>query len=417
VGRFLVWTVLGFGGKPNPLVFARAASFAGRTAQAMLRTSPTSAGCQRAAVTRIQVYVDDPIAATMGSEAERALAADLIIWWWLVLGVDLAWTKGLWSTGVHRWIGADFRWIRAPDDTTRDLPSPRSSGGCIVSAPPEFLADLASRLVPFASGRGHASTQEVDILLGRCGRLAVIVPAAKPYVTALWGALAGSRAAASSGRLEAPPGRHATRRFASAAKWLQLLIDPPAAQTLDGILPLEHAVVLQLPVITLEGPTIHVDASPWGAGAVLLQRGRPAEYAWCAWTASSAKRLEIDIGTPAGQTAWEYLALLLALILWASRFSAQGLAVLGDNLSSLNSIVSYRGRRHLAQITREVAWRKVRLGWHFAAGHLPSEMNVLADPLSRVAAPGAHAKKVPKALCDASLVAFPDQDSIWSFLP
>ena len=35
-GRFVVWRVLGVGGKPNPLVFSRAASLASRTAQALL---------------------------------------------------------------------------------------------------------------------------------------------------------------------------------------------------------------------------------------------------------------------------------------------------------------------------------------------------------------------------------------------
>ena len=35
-GKFMVWQVLGFGGKPNPLIYSRAASFAMRTAQALL---------------------------------------------------------------------------------------------------------------------------------------------------------------------------------------------------------------------------------------------------------------------------------------------------------------------------------------------------------------------------------------------
>jgi hypothetical protein len=35
-GKFVVWRVLGFGGKPNPLIYSRAASFAMRTAQALV---------------------------------------------------------------------------------------------------------------------------------------------------------------------------------------------------------------------------------------------------------------------------------------------------------------------------------------------------------------------------------------------
>ena len=55
-----------------------------------------------------------------------------------------------------------------------------------------------------------------------------------------------------------------------------------------------------------------------------------------------------------------------------------------DNLASLNAL------RHLAQITRELAWRKVSHGWHYAAGHQPSELNTIADSFSRVAGPGEH---------------------------
>ena len=35
LGSFVVWRVLGFGGRPNPLVYSRVASFAMRSAQAL----------------------------------------------------------------------------------------------------------------------------------------------------------------------------------------------------------------------------------------------------------------------------------------------------------------------------------------------------------------------------------------------
>jgi len=179
-------------------------------------------------------------------------------------------------------------------------------------------------------------------------------------------------------------------------------------------LPLEHVVVLNLAPISLDGPVVDVDASPWGGGAVLLLRGRPVEYAWCAWSEDSATKLGVDIGSPSGQTSWEYFALLLALMVWGSRFRDEGLAILGDNLASLNALITYRGRRHLARITRELACRKVRYGWRYAAGHLPSERNLIADSLSRVAAPGSHAKVVPPAVAAAARKLFPDQADVWS---
>ena len=61
-GRCVVWKVLGFGGKPNPLVYSRAASFAMRTGQALFSQSP-SAVCR----VRGQLYVDDPAVGFSGS--------------------------------------------------------------------------------------------------------------------------------------------------------------------------------------------------------------------------------------------------------------------------------------------------------------------------------------------------------------
>ena len=146
----------------------------------------------------------------------------------------------------------------------------------------------------------------------------------------------------------------------------------------------------------------------------MLLSGRPSEFAWCAWSEASARRLEAPLGCPSGQTTWEYFALLLALTLWATRFRKEGLAVLGDNLSSLNALLSLKGRNQLSKVTRELAWSKTRYAWRYAAGHLPSELNTLADSLSRVAAPAGHAKEVPSELDGALRRDFPDQDGIWA---
>jgi len=90
-GHFILWAVLGFGGKPNPLVFARAVSFASRYAQALLRPDPLGPGCRDVAVGRLQCYVDDPCASFLGPPGTASAAVDLIICFWLVLGLPLAW--------------------------------------------------------------------------------------------------------------------------------------------------------------------------------------------------------------------------------------------------------------------------------------------------------------------------------------
>ena len=90
-GKFLVWRVLGFGGHANPLVYARVACVAARTAQALLyhpaETSSIAHG-------RLQLYVDDPVIALSGSDQEQQEAIDVVIAWWLLLGIPLSWRKG-----------------------------------------------------------------------------------------------------------------------------------------------------------------------------------------------------------------------------------------------------------------------------------------------------------------------------------
>ena len=208
-GGFVVWRVLGFGGKPNPVVFGRVASFAARTAQALLRPFARSeAGHAAAAPGRLQLYVDDPVLTVTGEPAAAQLAIDLVLTWWLLLGVPLAWKKGALYERDHQWIGARFV-LNAP-------------GEVHVFLPPGFLADLFELLEPFVAGTGHASLAAARRVVGKCARVAYVVPDAAPFAAALWGALGG---AAAAGR-EAPPGRVACRRFGGAAMWMRALFDP-----------------------------------------------------------------------------------------------------------------------------------------------------------------------------------------------
>jgi len=218
----------------------------------------------------------------------------------------------------------------------------------------------------------------LDRLLGKAGRLAYIVPGARPYVVALWGGLAASRATQTTGKRESPPGTHACKRFASAARWLQVLLRPPGLT--PGILPLEHVILQQLPAIPRDAPAIQADASPWGGGAVLFIDRQPREFLALPWTEEMARKFQTKIGDPSGQTTWEYFMFFVCLLTWASEHR-DGLLLLGDNLSSLAGILNLRGRSALNSITKEIAWRRVRCHWRYAAGNLPTERNKLADDL------------------------------------
>ena len=94
-GRFVVWRVLGFGGKPNPLVFSRAASVASRSAQALLgpldRESRTTEH-DAIARGRLQLYVDDPVLSCVGTKAQVKTSVDIVLLWWMILG---SWARSL----------------------------------------------------------------------------------------------------------------------------------------------------------------------------------------------------------------------------------------------------------------------------------------------------------------------------------
>ena len=66
-GTCIVWKVLGFGGRPNPLVYSRVASFAMRTAQAICKADKSPAG----SAMRSQLYVDDPTVVVWGHSREH----------------------------------------------------------------------------------------------------------------------------------------------------------------------------------------------------------------------------------------------------------------------------------------------------------------------------------------------------------
>ena len=73
-GPFVVWRVLGFGGRPNPLLFARAASLAMRSAQCLGESL-----CRKPDDFKSQLYVDDPAITVAGSPEVVMGALDAVL--------------------------------------------------------------------------------------------------------------------------------------------------------------------------------------------------------------------------------------------------------------------------------------------------------------------------------------------------
>ena len=181
-------------------MYARVASFACRSGQALLFEQPEKSDVAHA---RIQLYVDDPAVTLLGTASQQQEAIDILVLWWLVLGIPLSWKKGSFTPASqkHTWIGVDF--------IVRE-------SHAVLSLPEEFLVNLLALARKFANPNVKVATlKEAQEICGRAGRVGQVIPEAKPFVSSFYGALAGSLRALESRSREAPPGRVATRSQAN----------------------------------------------------------------------------------------------------------------------------------------------------------------------------------------------------------
>ena len=154
------------------------------------------------------------------------------------------------------------------------------------------------------------------------------------------------------------------------------------------------------PQISLKTAAVaYFGASLWGGGAVLYEGQQATAWFEVHWRDHDLRPLKLEPGDPRCQTSFEYLTLFLVLLSWGAAARTHGLAILGDNIAALQCAISLRGRGALNDLSREIAWRRVRFAWHYAVGHVPSEDNLLADALSRTAAPaGSEQRDRPDGL-------------------
>ena len=162
----------------------------------------------------------------------------------------------------------------------------------------------------------------------------------------------------------------------------------------------------------VNAPTVEFDASPWGFGAVLRQGDFVVSYFYGNWSADEERDLGVVIGDPAHQTTFEFLALFMVLLVFGTEFSDVGLAIVGDNTASLSLALSLKGGKALGRVSREIAWRRIRCGWRYKCGHLPSELNVTADALSRMSEP-AGIGQLPDQLGRAVRRGTPTLADVW----
>ena len=144
---------------------------------------------------------------------------------------------------------------------------------------------------------------------------------------------------------------------------------------------------------------------------MLLHGNKPVEIMYFPWMESLCARFEAEIGNPKWQSLWEFLTLLLTLMVWGHLSTTSIITIVGDNIAALSNSISMKGGGQLNAVARELSWRKVAYRWHFQVAHLPSELNVWADALSRLFADPPHV--FPAVLTGCQKCTVPSVDVKW----
>lgn len=399
--RFFSYETVLFGVLSGPLVWGRFAAFVMRASQAMLRPGRG----------RLQCYVDDPIAALRGTEAEIRHEVLLLLLAWRAIGLWVAWGKGSLGESVD-WVGARIGvdWKGSTVSTT---------------IPEDKVSDLQELGAKLADARGMFPIAEARTYAGKTSWVAGMIPQLRPFVAQVCGAVAdASRTQKSKPSTRKRPERLMfARRCASALQWLHRFWEGVEG-TLTRTFRADQATA---------GVQLVTDASPWGGGAVIWSggpgpvgaaetklTGQPLKFFKAKWTEDDAALVRARIGDPADQTTWELFTILPAVWLWREELLKDSLTCVlrTDNVAALVAAVELKAKADvLRMITQELALLLAPSGHSVERGvHLRGEHNDVCDYLSRLFAPGVPAP-APTALRNVMEVCVPRRREIpWRIL-
>jgi hypothetical protein len=111
--------------------------------------------------------------------------------WWLLLGIPLSWKKGSFNDALTPYtrIGVEY--------------SVPVHGFARMAVPQAFIDSVLEDLSEFTSVHRAVAAHIAERLVGRAGRIAQVVPTARPFACAMYAALTASKQSSRSGHLEA----------------------------------------------------------------------------------------------------------------------------------------------------------------------------------------------------------------------
>ena len=249
-------------------------------------------------------------------------------------------------------------------------------------------------------------TRQLRSFAGGMSFVAGLVPVLRPFLAPLWAALA--KVATNDGgpkignRSRVAGKLVHVKRIAHSLHWIRALL-------LNEYGGLERRFNANLKD---EGWELVTDACPWGIGGVLYKNGEPRRWFSSPLAPEVLRKFKASAGDPAFNTAWEALALLVALRLWLTGCPRNiAVRVKSDNVGALRMLLNLTSQSDtMAIIAREVALDVAAGNYQLhELVHIPGVTNVAADALSRLWAPqpqdfpflGAAVKDPPPSLDDS----------------
>ena len=159
------------------------------------------------------------------------------------------------------------------------------------------------------------------------------------------------------------------------------------------------------------------DASPWGLGALLVEKGRIVAWLASEITEQDEMILGAKKGDCASQAVFEALALLVAMREWLNLWRDERTLVMvrSDSLAALGALNKVNGgKAMLNKVVREAALDLAEGSYVVDfVSHIPADLNELPDALSRLAAPTENRKEFPQALAGIQGTPATERNRAW----
>ena len=359
--KFIVYDVLVFGSKSSPTIWGRFAAYLGRIV------------CSILPEIGMQVYVDDPIFVLPNSNKESVKIFTLVLLILKIFGYPVKLEKATAGSKV-KWIGA-----------TLEVGEGERGPFVEVTIPPEKVEKLLSECQNFLKAP-VVGVRQLRSFAGSMAFVAGLVPILRPFLAPLWAALPkGAANDSDAGRTTLGKSRVAgklvhTKRIAASLHWIVALLSGE-----HGCLRRRFEAFKQD-----DGWEIITDACPWGLGGILYRKSVPVRWFSAPLSKDLLDKFGAQKGDPGMNTAWEAMALLVALRLWLPKLPRQlTTRIKSDNVGALRMLLNLTSPSGpLSIIAREVALDMAGDNYQISElEHVPGITNVAADALSRLWAP------------------------------